>query len=205
MKLQDIEGIDELMLKYKFALSELTNKITILLEEYEFNNKTDPIEHTKTRFKTLESAESKLRKKGYEVTMDNLINHVHDMVGIRIICSFLTEVYDVVNIIKSSKQFRITAEKDYIKEPKKSGYRSYHLNVLVRVHLKDKIEYVEAEIQIRTIAMDTWASLDHKLRYKLTNLPDNIEDEMYACSDEMVLLDKRMEKLHHEVLNLEDK
>jgi len=202
MKLDSIEGIDEVLLKYKFAQSELENKIKILIDEYEFNNKTTPIEHTKTRIKSLESAEAKLIKKGYDITIDNLINHVHDMVGIRIICSFLSDVYNIVDVIKSSKQFRICDECDYIKNPKKSGYRSYHMNVLVRVHLKDRIEYVEAEIQIRTIAMDTWASLDHKLRYKLDNFPEHIEEEMFSCSDDMIKLDKKMEKLHQETLNI---
>ena len=95
------------------------------------------------------------------------------MVGLRIVCSFVSDVYDIINIIKSSHQFIVKNESDYIKNPKNSGYTSYHINILVPVHLEGKTEYIEAEVQIRTVAMDCWASLDHKLRYKLNSIPDS--------------------------------
>ncbi len=176
------QTISELMLKYNFALQMLETQLNILIKEFEFKNKYNPVEHIKSRLKTEKSAIEKLNKKGYEVTSNNLILHIHDMIGIRIVCSFLSDVYNMVNIIKNSKQFKIKSEKDYIKNPKKTGYMSYHLIVFVPIYLNDRVEYVESEIQIRTIAMDFWASLDHKIQYKFPKkIPDEVKKEMYNC------------------------
>ena len=123
--------VSELMLKYNFALQLLETQFNILIKEFEFKNKYNPVEHMKSRLKTEKSIIDKLNKKGYEVTTKNMILHVHDIIGIRIVCSFLDDVYDIVDIIKSSKQFKIKEEKDYIKNPKTTGYMSYHLIVLV--------------------------------------------------------------------------
>ena len=186
----------ELMLKYEFALESLMTDLKILIREYEFNNKYNPVEHLKSRLKTVDSAIQKLERKGYEVNTYNLINHVHDMIGVRIVCSFISDVYDIVNIIKNSKQFKIKEEKDYIRSPKSSGYTSYHLIVLVPIHLNSRIEYVEAEIQIRTIAMDFWASLDHKIQYKFEGaIPDEVKKEMYNSSQDIKALDYKMYKI----------
>lgn len=185
----------ELMLKYQFAKKRLVTELEILLEEYEFNNGYNPVEHTKSRIKSFDSIVKKLERKGYEVTADNIERHVHDVVGLRIVCSFVSDVYDIINIIKSSKQFIIKDETDYIKNPKESGYTSYHINLLVPIHLEGKTEYVEAEIQIRTVAMDCWASLDHKLRYKLVGTTDELEEEMHTCADKMIEIDKQMQHL----------
>lgn len=200
MKLSEQKEYKEIMLKYSFAKKILETEIDILLQEYEFNNGYNPVEHTKSRLKDLNSAVKKLEKKGYIINIDNLIRQVHDMIGVRIVCSFLSDVYDIVNIIKSSKQFIIKEECDYIKNPKDSGYTSYHLNILVPIHLEERTEYVEAEIQIRTIAMDCWASLDHKLSYKLPKkIPGSLKKQMLSCSNEMRLLDKKMQVLYEEV------
>ena len=191
----------ELMLKYEFALESLMTDLKILIREYEFNNKYNPVEHLKSRLKTVDSAIQKLERKGYEVNTYNLINHVHDMIGVRIVCSFISDVYDIVNIIKNSKQFKIKEVKDYIRSPKSSGYTSYHLIVLVPIHLNSRIEYVEAEIQIRTIAMDFWASLDHKIQYKFEGaIPDEVKKEMYNSSQDIKALDYKMYKIN-EIVN----
>ena len=124
-----------------------------------------------------------------------MINHVHDMVGVRIVCSFLSDVKSIVEVLKTSKLFKIKEETDYITNPKDSGYISYHMNVLVPLRLQERVEYIEAEIQIRTIAMDFWASLDHKLRYKQKDIPDNVIDEVYGCSQVIRDLDMKMENL----------
>ena len=187
----------ELMLKYNFALEILKTEINILVKNFEYKNNYNPVEHIKSRIKTKESAIKKLDKKGYDLTFENLEHHVHDMVGIRIVCSFLSDVYDIVELIKNSKQFKILEEKDYINNPKDSGYVSYHLNLLVPIHLDEKIEYVEAEVQIRTIAMDFWASLDHKIRYKFpSEIPSEVQEEIYNCSLDIRQLDDKMEKLN---------
>ena len=188
------------MLKYNFALDKLNTELNILIKEYEYKNNYQPVEHIKSRIKTVESAIKKLENKGYEINLKNLVNHVHDMVGIRIVCSFLSDVYDIVNIIEKSDFIAIRDKKDYIKNPKQSGYSSYHLIVLVPIFLDDKKEYIEAEIQIRTMAMDFWASLDHKIQYKFRDkINDEIKDEMYKCSIAISNLDTKMLELNKEV------
>ena len=189
--------VSELMLKYNFALQLLETQFNILIKEFEFKNKYNPVEHMKSRLKTEKSIIDKLNKKGYEVTTKNMILHVHDIIGIRIVCSFLDDVYDIVDIIKSSKQFKIKEEKDYIKNPKTTGYMSYHLIVLVPIYLNETVEHVEAEIQIRTIAMDFWASIDHKVQYKFpSEIPEEVKKEMYNCSLDIRKLDEKMQQLN---------
>ena len=188
-------------MKYEFAKERLQNEINILIKEYEYELGYNPVEHTKSRIKALESSINKLKKRNYEITFENLINHIHDIVGIRIVCSFLSDVYEIANRIQSSKQFKIVNVNDYIKEPKPSGYTSYHINVLIPIDLYASTEYIEAEIQIRTIAMDCWSSLDHKLRYKLPeNIPDEINTELKNRAKDMQELDKKMEAIHKLIL-----
>lgn len=189
--------VSELMLKYNFALQLLETQFNILIKEFEFKNKYNPVEHMKSRLKTEKSIIDKLNKKGYEVTTKNMILHVHDIIGIRIVCSFLEDVYDIVDIIKSSKQFKVKEEKDYIKNPKSTGYMSYHLIVLVPIYLNETVEHVEAEIQIRTSAMDFWASIDHKVQYKFpSEIPEEVKKEMYNCSLDIRKLDEKMQQLN---------
>ena len=189
--------VSELMLKYNFALQLLETQFNILIKEFEFKNKYNPVEHMKSRLKTEKSIIDKLNKKGYEVTTKNMILHVHDIIGIRIVCSFLDDVYDIVDIIKSSKQFKIKEEKDYIKNPKTTGYMSYHLIVLVPIYLNETVEHVEAEIQIRTSALDFWASIDHKVQYKFpSEIPEEVKKEMYNCSLDIRKLDEKMQQLN---------
>lgn len=189
--------VSELMLKYNFALQLLKTQFNILIKEFEFKNKYNPVEHMKSRLKTEKSIIDKLNKKGYEVTTKNMILHVHDIIGIRIVCSFLDDVYDIVDIIKSSTQFKIKEEKDYIKNPKTTGYMSYHLIVLVPIYLNETVEHVEAEIQIRTSAMDFWASIDHKVQYKFpSEIPEEVKKEMYNCSLDIRKLDEKMQQLN---------
>lgn len=197
MNINEQKDYKEMMLKYNFALQRLETELSILLKEYEFKKGYNPVEHTKSRMKSIESASKKLIEKGYDVTVDNLIRKVYDMIGVRIVCSFLSDVYDIVSLIKSSKQFIIKREKNYIEFPKDSGYRSYHLIVLVPIHLEERTEYIEAEIQVRTVAMDFWASLDHKLRYKLNDgIPEEIMYGLSDCSKDIEQLDKKMESLY---------
>lgn len=188
-----MNDIDHLMLKYELALNKIETELNILIKEYEFKTKENPVDHIKSRIKTRESAIKKLELKGYNITIDNLKKHIHDMVGIRIVCSFITDVYDIVNIIEKSKTVTIKDKKDYITSPKKSGYSSYHLIVQIPLFLENETEYIEAEIQIRTMAMDFWASLDHKIQYKFSEyLPDEVKQEMYDCSLAIKQIDNKM-------------
>lgn len=199
------EQYREVMLKYGFALNILETNLNILLDDYEYKNDTSIVDHVKVRLKSHDSALKKLRDKGYDATIDNLINHVHDMVGLRIVCPFLNDVYTVLNIIKNSNLFKIKEEKDYIANPKDTGYISYHLLVLVPVALEDGTEYIEAEIQIRTMAMDFWASLDHKLQYKFTkDIPNEVKEEIYKCSMDIKKIDEKMLKLREFIKNYMD-
>lgn len=193
--------ISSLMLKYNFALQLLETQFNILIKEFEFKNKYNPVEHVKSRIKSEKSIIDKLNKKGYKVTAKNMIQHVHDIIGIRIVCSFLSDVYDIVDIIKSSKQFKIKEEKDYIKNPKSTGYMSYHLIVLVPIYLNETVEYIEAEVQIRTSAMDFWASIDHKIQYKFpSKIPEEVKKEMFNCAVDIRKLDEKMYQLN-EIVN----
>ena len=191
----------EAFLKYDYALQNLLTELNILLKDYEEHNKINPVEHIKSRVKTKESALEKLTRKGYPSNYENMILHVHDMVGVRIVCSFKSDVYDIVNIIKNSKLLKIKKEQDFIKNPKETGYSSYHLNVLVPIFLNEGIEYIEAEIQIRTVAMDFWATLEHKIRYKFDGIiPQEVSKELYNCSNEVKELDNKMFLLN-EIMN----
>lgn len=191
---------ENLFLKFKFAKQMLETEINILIEEFIFKHGYNPVEHIKARIKSEESIFKKLEKKEYEKTLENVANHIHDAVGLRIVVSFLSDVYDIVSIIKKSKNLIIVDQEDYIKDPKDTGYISYHLNVLVPIYLEDKIEAVEAEIQIRTIAMDFWASLDHKIQYKFPNeIPKDVKEKMYENSLIIKELDKQMMYLNETV------
>lgn len=186
-----------LMLKYQMAMEVLTNDIDTLVKEYVNKNNYNPVNHTESRIKTLKSAYDKLDRKGYELTDENLYLHIKDMIGYRIICNFLSEVPDVVRIIESSKQLRIIERKDYITYPKDTGYLSYHLIVEVPIYLSTGVEYVNAEIQIRTLAMNFWAALDHKIQYKFpSEVPQDVADELYDISLTVKNLDNRMVALN---------
>lgn len=200
MNLENDKDYKEVMMKYNFAKRKIETELEILIEEYKFKNGYNPVEHTKYRLKSIDSAIKKLERKKIDITVSNIERYVNDMVGVRIVCSFLADVYKIIEIIKSSSHFIIKEENDYIKNPKESGYTSYHMNVLVPINLFMRKEYVEVEIQIRTISMDCWATLDHKLRYKLLkNISVDIDKDLMEISDEMIKMDKKMQELYNVV------
>lgn len=192
---------NELFLKYGFAKKMLETEITILMEEFVFLHGYNPVEHIKSRIKSEASIINKLEKKGYEKTLANIAK-IPDIIGIRIVVSFLTDIYDVVATIKKSKNLIIKKQKNYVEKPKDTGYLSYHLIVAVPIYLAGKTEYIDAEIQIRTIAMDFWATLDHKIQYKFSNeIPKEIKEQMYENSLIIRELDERMLRLNEAVNN----
>ncbi len=191
----------KILLMYESALKEMETKINIISQEFELLYKYNPIEHIKTRIKTPESIVKKLRKKGLEVTYKNLINEINDVAGIRIICSFIPDIYRMVEMFEQTPDVKIIRKKDYIKNPKPSGYSSYHLIVLVPVSFSKGMTNVKVEIQIRTIAMDFWASLEHKIKYKYDErLPKNISKELIDCSRIVNKLDKKMSSLGNKLI-----
>lgn len=190
----------EMMLKYQFAKKRLETELEILLESYEFKYGYNPVEHKKTRIKSFGSVCEKLQSKGLDVSVENITRYIYDMVGMRIVCSFVNEVYEIASIIRSANEFIIKREIDYVKEPKDSGYRSYHMHVLIPIHLGEITEYIEAEIQIRTVAMDCWASLDHKLRYKFVGqFPEELSKQVAQSANDMMEIDKKMQQIADKV------
>lgn len=182
-----------LMLQCDIARKTLMTSIEGQMTGFEVMNGYNPVEHIKSRIKSEQSIMSKLKRYGCEITFSNIASFIHDIVGVRIVCSFLSDVYDIVKILKQSRQFEIVKEIDYIKEPKETGYTSYHLIVKVPVYLNGKKEFIHSEIQIRTVAMDFWASLDHKIQYKFEGeVPKVVVEEMLRCSQEIRKLDHRM-------------
>ena len=164
---------EELLFKYKLALQTIRKKFEIMYNELNNNNDYNCIEHIKSRIKSIPSIYNKLIKNGYDITTENIKNKIHDIAGIRIICSFMKDIEIVERLIKQDEDIIITKRKDYITTPKESGYSSLHLIVKIPVVLSDKKEYIEVEIQLRTIAMDMWASLEHKLCYKNKKVLDD--------------------------------
>lgn len=203
MELERSKEYQEMMLKYEFAKKKVETDLEILLREYAFKEGYNPVEHIKSRIKSFERIVAKLNRKEKEITVPNILSYVSDVVGVRIVCSFIKDVYTIVDIIRSTGEFILKDEKDYIEEPKESGYRSYHMIVLVPIHLENRTEYIPVEIQIRTIAMDCWASLDHKLRYRYPNkINSELENEIVESANDMLEIDKKMQRIS-DVINKE--
>jgi putative GTP pyrophosphokinase len=198
------DGIDswkEVTLIYNAALRQIQTKMEILNEEFQHVHQYNPIEHIKARIKTPESIVKKLKRNGYESTIDNMVQHINDIAGIRIICSFTSDIYRIVEMIEDQKDIKVIGVKDYITYPKSSGYKSYHMIVTVPVYLSDRIVDTKVEIQIRTVAMDFWASLEHKIHYKFEgDAPEHIRSELVECAKMVSDLDARMLSLNDEIL-----
>ena len=188
------------MVLYSSALKIVTAKLDIINEELHLRKKNTPIEYIKSRLKTADSISAKLVRRGYAPTLTNAKKYIDDIAGVRIICAFTDDIYEVAQIIEQNMGFDVVLVKDYIKNPKPNGYRSYHMIVEVPVRLTDGVEKVRAEIQIRTIAMDFWASLEHKMRYKFyKEIPDDLKEELTACAEIVASLDEKMLMLNREI------
>lgn len=199
-----VDTWNELTLVYRSALKEINTKFEILNDEFQQVHQYNPIEHIKARLKTPESIVKKLKKYGKESTIENMVAYVNDIAGIRVICSFTSDIYRIAEMLSNQSDIKVIEVKDYISNPKPSGYKSYHMIVTVPIFLSDRIVDTMVEIQIRTVAMDFWASLEHKINYKFEgNVPDYIRDELIACASMVSLLDDRMLSLNEEVRKLE--
>lgn len=199
----DINSWTEVMLLYNSALKQMQTKIEILNEEFQLVHQYNPIEHIKARIKTSESIVKKLRRKGLDSTIQNMVEYVNDIAGIRIICSFTSDIYLIAKIIADQSDITVQSIKDYIENPKPSGYRSYHMHVTIPVCLSDKIVETKVEIQIRTVAMDFWASLEHKIKYKFEGkAPEGLKNSLIICSEMVARLDERMLQLNNEIASL---
>ncbi|MBQ7934264.1 MAG: GTP pyrophosphokinase family protein, partial [Lachnospiraceae bacterium] len=190
---EGIESWQEVTLVYNAALRQVQTKMEILNDEFQHVHQYNPIEHIKARIKNPESIVKKLRRHGYESTIENMVKHINDIAGIRIICSFTSDIYRIAEMISEQRDIKVIGVKDYITYPKASGYKSYHMIVTVPVYLSDRIVDTKVEIQIRTVAMDFWASLEHKIHYKFEgDAPEHIKSELIECSRMVADLDARM-------------
>lgn len=189
------------MLLYNSAIKEIGTKIDILNEEFQETHRYNPIEYVKSRVKSPESIAKKLRRYGYEDNIENMVEHCNDIAGIRIVCSFTSDIYRLADMIGRQSDINVISIKDYIKHPKVSGYKSYHLIVSIPIFLSDAVVDTKVEIQIRTMAMDFWASLEHKIYYKFEgSAPGYISRDLRECSQIVSMLDAKMLSLNEAVM-----
>lgn len=197
---KEINDWETVIFLYRSALKQINTKIEILNDEFQQRHKYNPIEHIKYRIKTPQSIVKKLQRHGYESNIENMVRYVNDIAGIRITCSFTSDMYLIADMIAQQSDITILSVKDYMKNPKESGYRSYHMIISVPVFLSDSVIETKVEIQIRTVAQDFWATLEHKIHYKFEgNGPEYITNELKECAKYIADLDKRMQELNNEI------
>jgi len=200
---EKIEEINETLLIYRSAIKEVKTKLDILDDELKIKRKRNPIEYMKSRVKTPGSIMDKLRRKGFEMSIESAKKNLNDIAGIRVICSFVGDIYDIAKMLIRQDDITLIEEKDYIKSPKPNGYRSLHLVIEVPIFFSEHVEQVRVEVQIRTIAMDFWASLEHKLYYKTSGEgPIHITQDLKECADLIASTDMRMQDIQREVEKL---
>ncbi len=196
------ENMTNLMAYYKCAIMEVETKLNVLNEEFSLQHDRNPINTIKTRLKSILSITEKLEKNNLTLTAENIEEHLHDVAGIRVICSFTDDVYIIANALLKQDDITLIRKKDYIAHPKENGYRSLHLLVNVPIFLADEKKIMKVEVQLRTIAMDVWASLEHQLRYKKNvHFSDEMAQELKKCADLSAELDYRMERLRIHVID----
>jgi putative GTP pyrophosphokinase len=182
---------------YKSAIREVSTKLEILDDEFKVKHKRNPIHNIQSRIKKPESISQKLERKGLDVSIDSAKENLTDIAGIRVICDYIDDIYKIAKMLIRQDDITLIRVADYIKNPKPNGYRSLHIVVTVPVFFSDRKELVPVEIQIRTIAMDFWASLEHQLRYKaIDEVPDNVITELQRCADTISETDMKMQKIY---------
>ncbi|MCR5237493.1 MAG: GTP pyrophosphokinase family protein [Lachnospiraceae bacterium] len=197
---EDVDSWNTIILLYNSALKEIGTKLEILNDEFQHVHQYNPIEHIKSRIKTPESIVKKLKRRGYEVSVSNMVRYVNDIAGFRIICSFTSDIYRIADMLARQNDIRVISIKDYIKNPKDSGYKSFHMIVSVPIFLSHETMETKVEIQIRTVAMDFWASLEHKINYKYDGtVPEHIKRELSECAEMVSDLDAKMMSLNEEI------
>ncbi|MEY9975394.1 GTP pyrophosphokinase family protein [Lysinibacillus sp. RC79] len=187
-------------LAYKFALQEIETKINILQEEFKLIHEYNPIEHLSTRVKSPKSILLKVKKRNLKPSIEAIRENIRDIAGVRITCSFVEDIYKVSAMLQAQNDIEVVEVKDYIASPKGNGYQSLHLIIKIPIFMSDRMEKVYVEIQIRTIAMDFWASLEHKIYYKYNKeVPEHIRFELKEAAIQVAELDRKMERLNEEI------
>ena len=191
----------QMMMMYSCAIKEIKTKLQVLNDELSIKRQRNPIEFIKTRVKQPDSIASKLRRKGYPVTVQSVFENLSDVAGVRVICAFIDDIYKVADMLTAQDDIELIKRKDYIKNPKMNGYRSLHLIIEVPVFFSDHKEQIRVEVQIRTIAMDFWASLERQLKYKKDiDDAESIMYELRACADVINRTDYHMQSLRDRIV-----
>ena len=202
--LAESQGFETFRHAYRAAIKEVRTKIEILSEDFAVRHDYNPIHHMERRLKSPESIEEKLQRYGKEISIESARKNIMDIAGIRVVCNFIDDVYAIADMLMEQNDITLIAKKDYIENPKDNGCRSLHLVLSVPVFLLNGCESVPVEVQIRTVAMDFWASLEHQLRYKKgKELTTKINFELKACAEVSAKLDKRMQGLFDEINTME--
>lgn len=183
----------EMMMMYTCAIREAKTKLEVLNDDLATKNQRNPIQMIKSRVKKPASIIEKLKRRGYPLTIQSIVENLDDVAGVRVICSFLDDIYTVAEMLARQDDVKVLMVKDYIRCPKVNGYRSYHMIIEIPVYFSDRKQNIRVEVQIRTIAMDFWASLDHQMKYK-KNLDDSgeISEELRECAETIAQTDMRM-------------
>ncbi len=190
----------DFMLGYKFAIDEITTKINILREDFNSTHEYNPIEHVGSRLKTPESVMEKVQRKKYPMTLAAIRDNILDIAGVRVVCSFISDITVIRDMLAGQEDITVLEERDYITHRKPNGYQSLHLIVSIPVFRSHGTEHIPVEIQIRTIAMDFWASLEHKIYYKYRGeVPPNLRSDLAQAAEVATQLDEKMEALHRQV------
>lgn len=198
----ELNRLKDMLILYGCALKTMTAKLDVIYEDFKSFHANNPIDYVTGRIKTPESISEKLNKKNLVNTCENAEKHLTDIAGIRVICHYSRDIYNIAQILKNQPDLTLICEKDYVTNPKPSGYRSFHLIFSVPVHLTEKTTHIPVEVQIRTVAMNFWASLEHKVRYKYKEqIPKHLSDELVACAEKISELDNRM-FLIHDIISL---
>ncbi len=193
----------ELRHLYTAATREIETRLQILDDEFGVYHSRNPIHHIESRIKENDSIVNKLKKKNLPLNIENAKKHINDIAGIRVVCNYIDDVYYVEKMLLRQSGLKLIKRQNYIENPNYNGYRSLHLDLEVPIYLSDKTEYVMVEVQIRTIAMDFWGSLEHDLRYKANkNIPDDICKDMIESANEIAEIDKRMQEIFYRIQKL---
>ena len=191
-----IKGYVRLSHLYRGAMMEVSTKLDILDDEFSVTYDHNPIHHMECRLKSAESTVNKLKRKGFEVSTQNIMEHIQDVAGVRVICNYTDDIYRLSHVLEKHKDFTLIRKTDYIENPKPNGYRSLHLVVEVPVTISEVILRLPVEIQLRTIAMDMWASLEHELRYKSgKEVSTQSVDELRECAERLSAIDSKMQEI----------
>lgn len=195
----------ELMMMYRCAIREVQTKLEVLNDEFKTKSKRNPIDSIRSRVKSPISIFEKLERRGLEISVQSIVDNLNDVAGIRVVCPFISDIYDVANMLVSQDDVEVMEVKDYIKHPKPNGYRSLHYVIIIPIFLSTGKEYMKVEVQIRTIAMNFWASLEHQMHYKKFSNDDmpEIVNELTMCADNIYSTDMRMQEIRENIHNID--